>query len=414
MIQFSEHTLKNGLRLLVHEDDSTPLVAVNMLYHVGAKDDDAERTGFAHLLEHLMFSGSANMSDFDSFIQTAGGDSNAFTNSDITNYYTTIPASNLEALLWLEADRMCHLVLNERSLEVQRKVVVEEFNETCLNIPYGMAWHQILALAYKKHPYRWATIGLTPQHIENAKLEDVRRFYKKYYAPNNAILVVAGNVKTTHIIKLVNQHFGDIPRGIPIPKNNIIEPPQESTRRQKILEEIPLNALYMAFHTVDRMHPDYYAIDLLSDILCNGKSSRLYKKLKKKLKYFVEIDAYVTGNFQAGMVIIEGKLVENISFETAEQSIFETILEIQEDISEQELQKYKNKAISGLLFNECNLMNRAMTLAYYATLGNAQKINKETQRYQSVTTADIRRVAETYLRSENCSILQYCLDENAD
>lgn len=408
MVEFERFKLDNGLTVIVHEDDSTPMAAVNILYNVGARDESPEQTGFAHLFEHLMFSGSANVPDFDTYIQNAGGDCNAFTNNDITNYYDTIPAANLETALWLEADRMSTLNINERSLDVQRKVVVEEFNETCLNLPYGDAWHRISEMAFKEHPYRWPTIGLEPKHIQEAQLNDVRSFYAKHYAPNSAILVVVGNVKLKKVKKLVEKHFGQIPSLEHYQRNLPQEPKQKELRRTLSNAEVPLNAIYMVFHTVERLHKDYYAVDLLSDILCNGKSSRLYKTVKKKLHYFADVDAYVTGNFDPGLLVIEGRLAEEIDTDKAEHSIWDVIEEVKNGaVSQDELQKYKNKAVSGLIFNECNMLNRAMNLAFFETLGDVSLVNKEESQYAKVTLDDIQRVAKEYLSQENCSILTY-------
>ncbi|MGK0387814.1 MAG: zinc protease [Maribacter sp.] len=408
MVEFKRFKLDNGLVVIVHEDESTPLAAVNLLYNVGARDELEEKTGFAHLFEHLMFSGSANVPDFDAYIQNAGGDSNAFTNNDITNYYDTIPAANLETALWLEADRMSALNINKRSLDVQRKVVVEEFNETCLNIPYGDAWHKIASMAFRKHPYRWPTIGLVPQHIQDAELEDVQYFYKKHYSPNNAVLVVAGNVKTDEVKVLVEKHFGRVPANKKHERKLPEESPQIEERRTIVTADVPLDAIYMVFHMVDRVDDDFYSIDLLSDILCNGKSSRMYKTLKKKLHLFADIDSYVTGNFDPGLLVIEGRLAEEVTIEKAEAAIWEVINEVKNNgVTENELQKYKNKAISGLIFNECNLLNRAMTLAFFETLGDANIMNEEPDKYKNKTLADINRVANQYLTKENCSVLIY-------
>lgn len=412
MIEFERFKLKNGLTVIVHEDKSTPLAAVNILYNVGARDESPEKTGFAHLFEHLMFSGSANVPDFDNYIQNAGGDCNAFTNNDVTNYYDTIPAANLETALWLEADRMSMLNINERSLDVQRKVVVEEFNETCLNLPYGDAWHLISKMAFEKHPYRWPTIGLEPSHIRDAKLEDVRSFYAKHYAPNSAILVVAGNVTLDKVKVLVEKHFGNIPSLQSYQRNLPIEPKQKIFKKAFTKSDVPLNAIYMVFHTVERLHKDYYKVDLLSDILCNGKSSRLYKKVKKKLQLFADIDAYVTGNFDPGLLVIEGRLAEETSMEDAEQAIWDVINEVKEGaVTEEELQKYKNKAISGLIFNECNMLNRAMNLAFFETLGDAGLANREVDEYNKVVLSDIHQIANEYLQKENCSVLIYEREE---
>ncbi len=408
MVKFEKFVLDNGLKVILHEDKSTPLVAVNLLYHIGAKNELPTKTGFAHLFEHLMFSGSENVSDFDNYIQTAGGDCNAFTNNDVTNYYNIAPANNLETLLWLEADRMVGLNINHRSLDVQRKVVVEEFNETCLNIPYGDAWHHITNLAFKKHPYRWPTIGLIPEHIQEAKLEDVQSFYKNNYCPNNATLVVGGNIEKDTTLELIEKWFADIPAYARIKKEIPQEPQQKEQRRLLQKADVPMNAMYFVFHTVERHHPNFHTIDLISDILASGKSSRLYKSLKKKQKLFVDIDAYVTANFDPGLIIIEGRLTEGVSFETAEKAIWKELEQIKNnEVTEQELLKYKNKAVSALIFNECNVLNRTMNLAFFECLGGAHLMNTETESYQKIKLDDITTIANEYLTRENCSVLMY-------
>ncbi len=408
MIEFSRFVLRNGLRLLIHEDESTPMVAVNVLYNVGARDESPDKTGFAHLFEHLMFSGSKNIPDFDEPIQNAGGENNAFTNSDVTNFYDILPAENLETALWLESDRMLHLNINEKSLEVQRKVVVEEFKETCLNEPFGDAWHHISDMAYKVHPYRWPTIGKVPKHVEDATLDEVRTFYQKHYLPNNAILVVAGNIKTADAKQLAEKWFGNIPAG-ELPKRNLRhEPPQKKLERRLSQSKAPVDALYLAFHMPERMHVDFYATDLLSDVLCNGKSARLYRTLLKERQLFSFIDCYISGNIDPGLFIIEGKPAEGISLETATAAIWEEIEKLKaEQIQEKELQKFKNKIESNLIFSETNVLNKAINLAFFELLDNPDRINEEVDLYRQVTTADIHRLACSILTHENCSELFY-------
>ncbi len=407
MVEFERFTLSNGLRVLIHEDHATPMVAVNVLYKVGARDESPERTGFAHLFEHLMFGGSKNVPDFDVPIQMAGGDCNAFTNNDVTNYYDIAPAENLETLLWLESDRMAGLNINSRSLDVQRKVVVEEFSETCLNIPYGDAWHRIAETAYKKHPYRWPTIGLVPEHIKDAGLEDVKAFYDKYYCPNNAILVVGGGVTRKEAEPLIRKWFEEIPAR-PSPERNIPqEPSQIECRRREIKADIPLEAIYLAFHMPERTHKDYYALDLLSDILGNGKSSRLFKNLRKQQGKFAEVDAYITGSVDPGLLIIEGKISSGFTLEQAELAIEEQLREVKRTLTETELNKYKNKAISTLTFNETSVLNRAMNLAFFESIGDADLMNREAGIYRTITIEDINRVSNEYLIPSNSSVICY-------
>jgi len=408
MIAFTKFILDNGLTVLVHEDDSTPLVAVNVLYNVGARDESPEKTGFAHLFEHLMFGGSANIPDFDEPIQLAGGENNAFTNNDITNFYEVLPAENIETAFWLESDRMKLLKFDQKSLETQQKVVVEEFKETCLNQPYGDAWHHLADMAFKIHPYRWPTIGKIPKHVEDATLEDVKEFYFKYYRPNNAILVVAGNIKIDQIKSLVEKWFGDIPRGdVPVRKLEL-EPPQRKIQKQINPAKVPADALYLAFHCPGRVDASYYAADLLSDILANGSSSRLFRKLYKEERLFNSIDAFVTGNIDPGLLIIEGKPMPGVTLEQAEQAIWRE-LNLLKTIgpSEIELQKYKNKVESLLVFSEANVLNKAINLAYFELIGNADLINTEKAEYLKVSKEDIRSMAQEIFTEENCSELYY-------
>ncbi|MEM1322004.1 MAG: pitrilysin family protein [Bacteroidota bacterium] len=408
MINFSKFELDNGLRVLVHEDHSTPMVAVNILYNVGARDESPDKTGFAHLFEHLMFGGSANIPDFDDPIQNAGGDSNAFTNSDITNFYDIVPAENLETVFWLESDRMNSLNFSEKSLEVQRKVVVEEFKESCLNQPYGDAWHHLADLAYKVHPYRWPTIGKVPRHVEEATLEDVRHFFYTYYRPNNAIMVVAGKVGLEKVKQLAQKWFGDIQPG-KIPERRLPQEPPQGRLHQRIQHaNVPVNALYLAFHISARNHPDYYAVDLISDVLCNGNSSRLYRRLLKEQKLFSQIDAYITGNIDPGLLIIEGRPAEGRSLEEAELAIWKELELLKaEPLSARELQKYKNKIESSLIFSEANVLNKAINLAFFELLGDAELINSEAELYQQVQIEDIQRIAQQIFTPSNCSELYY-------
>lgn len=413
MIEFSRFELDNGLRVLVHEDHSTPMAAVNVLYNVGARDESPDKTGFAHLFEHLMFGGSANIPDFDDPIQRAGGENNAFTNNDITNFYDILPSQNLEVAFWLESDRMLSLNFDEKVLEVQRKVVVEEFKETCLNEPYGDVWHHIADMAYKEHPYRWPTIGKVPKHVEEATMDDVKTFYYKYYRPNNAILVVAGDVTVEEVKLLAQKWFGDIPKGN-VPRRNIPnEPPQRKFEQRINQASVPIDALYLAFHMPSRTHKDFYATDLLSDILCNGQSSRLYRKLLKEEQLFSSIDCYITGNIDPGLLIIEGKPAKGISLEKAEAVIWEELEQLKTTpIPELELQKVKNKIESTLVFSEMNILNKAINLAFFELLGDAHLINKEVALYQEVMPLDIHRMANQVFTKDNCSELYYKAKNN--
>lgn len=408
MIEYYRFELNNGLKVLVHEDFSTPMAAVNVLYNVGARDESPERTGFAHLFEHLMFGGSANVPDFDDPIQRAGGDNNAFTNNDVTNFYDILPAQNIETALWLESDRMLNLNFDERVLEVQRKVVLEEYKETCLNQPYGDAWHHISDMAFKVHPYRWPTIGKIPQHVEEATLEDVKSFYYRYYRPNNAILAIAGPINKKEAKRLVEKWFSDIPIG-EIPERNLPqEPPQRVFQQRTNQAKVPVDALYLAFHTPSRADRDYYVADLLSDVLGNGQSSRLYRRLLKKRELFSNIDCYLTGSIDPGLLIIEGKPSEGVSLEDAKAAIWEELEKLKSElIPGNELQKLQNKIESTLAFSEMNVLNKAINLAFFELLGDADLINEEADLYRSVTSADIQRLSKKIFLKENCSELYY-------
>ena len=408
MITYDKFTLDNGLRVIVHEDQSTPLVAVNILYDVGSRDESPDMTGFAHLFEHLMFSGSENVEDFDDVIQRAGGDCNAFTNNDITNFYTILPTQNIETALYLESDRMMALNINQRSLDVQKKVVVEEFKENCVNSPYGDAWHLISDLAYKKHSYSWPTIGKTTEHIEFAKLEDVQNFFKKHYAPSNAILVLSGNISLAKAKVLTQKWFADIPSRKAYERNISVEPKQKALQKLVTKANVPMDAIYLSFHVAERKHKDYYATDLLSDVICNGKSSRFYQKFIKEKKMFSYIDAYITGSSDPGLLVIEGKLSEGVNTEEAIAEIWKELEKIKaEPIAAQELQKYKNKVESSLLFSESSIMNKAFNLAYFESIGEIDLINNEVDIYANLTSEEIHRMANEILVPENANILVY-------
>lgn len=408
MIKFVKFELKNGLRVLVHEDKSTPMVAVNVLYDVGAKDELPEKTGFAHLFEHLMFGGTVAAPNFDEPLQNAGGDCNAFTNSDLTNFYDILPAENLEIALWLESDRMKSLKINQKSLSTQQKVVVEEFKETCLNEPYGDVWHHLNGMAYQVHPYKWPTIGSVPKHVEDANLEDVKHFYSKFYAPNNAILVIAGNVELEQTKALVEKWFGHIPAGAPTHRNLSQEPEQTAFRQLTKFGKVPMDAIYMAFHMPARDDQNYYTIDLLSDVLSNGQSSRLYRRLLKEQQLVSVIDCYITGNIDPGLLIIEAKPAEGKQLEEVEAAILKEIEILKTELlDERELQKIKNKVESNLVFSEMNVLNKAINLAFYELIGDIDLINTEGERYQQVTAEGIREAARKILTRENCSVLYY-------
>ena len=408
MVSFERFTLANGLQVLVHEDFTTPMAVLNVLYNVGARDENPNQTGFAHLFEHLMFGGSVNIPSYDEPLQRVGGENNAFTSNDITNYYITLPAVNLETACWLESDRMLSLAFSEKSLKVQKNVVCEEFKQRYLNQPYGDVWLKMRPLAYEKHPYQWSTIGKNLAQIEEAKMEDVKAFFNTFYVPSNAILVVAGAVKTVEVKKLVDQWFGSIPSGIKPIRNLPQEPAQLQEKRLLAEANVPLNALYMAFHMPSRQDAGYYAADLLSDILSRGNSSRLYRSLLKEQQLFSDINAYHLGSIDPGLFVVEGKPVPGVSMEKAEASIWQELNRFKnESVGEDELAKVKNKMESTMEFAEMSLLDKAMNLAYFELLGNAEDLNHETEKYLAVSAQEIQEQAQQIFRKENSSTLSY-------
>jgi len=414
MVDFNRFTLANGLKVLVHEDATTPMAVLNILYDVGARDEDPEKTGFAHLFEHLMFGGSVNIPNYDEPLQRVGGENNAFTSNDITNYYITLPAENIETAFWLESDRMLSLAFSEKSLDTQRNVVSEEFKQRYLNQPYGDVWLKLRPLAYKKHSYRWATIGKELSHIENATMDDVKAFFKKHYTPQNAILVVGGNVKTEDVKKLAEKWFEPIPAGEKYNRDLVQEEPQTEARQETVKANVPLNAIYMAFKMPGRLNQDYYAFDLLSDILSRGQSSRLYNSLLKEQKLFSDINAYISSSLDPGLFIVEGKLVEGITTETAEKAIWAELEKLKAElVSDNELTKVKNKVESVLVFSEMSLLDKAMNLAYYELLGDAALLNRETEEFLKVKAEDIKRISNETFQSNSSSTLYYLTEENA-
>ncbi|WP_439880579.1 M16 family metallopeptidase [Pontibacter sp. MBLB2868] len=408
MIHFKEFTLNNGLRVIVHEDHTSPMAVLNVLYDVGSRDEDEAHTGFAHLFEHLMFSGSINIHSYDEPLQRVGGENNAFTSPDITNYYLSVPAQNIETGFWLESDRMMELLFNENGLEVQRKVVVEEFKQNYLNQPYGDVWLKLRPLAYKEHPYKWATIGKEISHIEDATMDEVKAFFRKHYSPTNAILVVAGNVTFEQAKELTEKWFGPIPAGEKYERKTPTEPRQTEPRVLETSADVPLSAIYKAYHMPARTEADYYAVDLISDILGRGKSSRLYNKLVKEQKLFNSVSASVSGSIEPGLLIIQGKLNEGVDLQEANAAIEAINQELMDElVDEHELNKVKNQAETSLVFSEIELLNRAMNLAYGKLLGDANFVNTEGEKIQAVTPDDILRCAKKVLDPNNCSTLLY-------
>lgn len=408
MIHFDSFTLENGLKVYVLEDHDTPMAVINILYNVGSRDEIESKTGFAHLFEHLMFGGSANIPSYDEPLQRVGGENNAFTSPDITNYYLTLPAQSIETGFWLESDRMLSLSFDPKVLEVQRKVVIEEFKQRYLNQPYGDVWLKLNPLAYTTHSYKWNTIGKEISHIEDATMEDVKAFFFQFYRPNNAVMVVGGNVTLEQVKQLSEKWFGPIPSGEKYIRNVPKEPKQLAQRRLEVKAKVPMDALYMAFHTCERMSSDYHASDLLSDIIGRGASSRLYNELVKGKQLFNGISAHVSGSADPGLFVINGRLNNGVKLEEAEKAVWEIIDDLLKNgVSEVELEKVRNQAESSLAFSEVELLNRAMNLAFGANLGDADYINKEYDFISAVTVDQIKKVASEILRVENSSILYY-------
>ncbi len=408
MIEFTKFTLKNNLTVIVHQDKSTPMACLNIIYDVGARDEDENKTGFAHLFEHLMFGGSVNIPNYDEPLQLVGGENNAFTTNDITNYYCTVPVENIETAFWLESDRMLSLAFTDKSLEVQRSVVIEEFKQRYLNQPYGDVWLLLRPLAYNTHPYKWNTIGKEIKHIEDAVMDDVKSFFKKHYNPSNAILVVAGNVQVEDIKQLSQKWFEPIDAGIKPTRNLPIEPKQIEARKLTVERDVPANSIYKVYHMCSRQDEEYHTIDIISDILSRGNSSRLYKTLIKDKQLFTDINAYVQGDFDKGLFVVSGKISDGVSVEDAEKGIIAEFEKLKTElVNETELQKCKNKIESTVVFSETDVLTKATNLAISELLGDADLINQEIEKYGMVSADKIKQQANLILNETNCSTLYY-------
>jgi predicted Zn-dependent peptidase len=408
MIQFERFQLDNGLKVVVHQDTSTPMAVVNVLYNVGAKDENPSKTGFAHLFEHLMFGGSVNIPVYDEPLQRAGGENNAYTTNDLTNYYCSLPAENIETAFWLESDRMLSLAFSPKSLEVQRKVVCEEFKEHYINKPYGDAWHKMRELAYTKHPYRWMTIGASLAHVEQATMEEVKDFFFQFYRPNNAVLVVTGNVTTEQVKVLAEKWFGPIPAGKPYLRNLPVEPKQVKNRTMDVRADVPMDMLMMTWHMGGRFDAGYHATDLLTDVLGGGASARLYEQLIKVKQLFSSIDCYHFGTVDPGLLVIEGKLVKGVSMSVAEKAVLAEVEQIKNTLlPAKEVQKVINKTESLICFEDMSIMNRAHSLAYYELLGDAGLMNEELSKYQAVTPEMIQETARAIFDDNNRNTIYY-------
>ena len=408
MIEFTKFTLKNNLTVIVHQDKSTPMACLNIIYDVGARDEDESKTGFAHLFEHLMFGGSINIPNYDEPLQLVGGENNAFTTNDITNYYCTVPVENIETAFWLESDRMLSLAFTDKSLEVQRNVVIEEFKQRYLNQPYGDVWLLLRPLAYNTHPYKWNTIGKQIKHIEDAVMSDVKSFFTKHYNPSNAILVVAGNVQVDEIKQLAQKWFEPIDAGIKPNRNLPAEPKQTEARKLTVERDVPANSIYKVYHMCSRRDEEYHTIDIISDILSRGNSSRLYKTLIKDKQLFTDINAYVQGDFDKGLFVVSGKIGDGVSIEDAENGIIAEFEKLKTElVNEVELQKCKNKIESTVVFSETDVLTKATNLAISELLGDADLINQEIEKYATVTAEKIKQQANLIFNETNSSTLYY-------
>ncbi|MEH0158345.1 pitrilysin family protein [Limibacter armeniacum] len=413
MIQFESFTLDNGLKVVVHEDHTFPSAVLNIMYNVGSRDEEEHKTGFAHLFEHLMFGGSVNVPSYDEPLQRVGGSNNAYTSPDVTNYYVTLPAQNIETAFWLESDRMLSLSFDPNVLEVQRKVVIEEFKQRYLNQPYGVAWHKLREMSYKEHSYKWPTIGKEVSHIEDATMEDVKDFFFTHYRPNNAVLVVAGNVTLDQVKELTEKWFGPIPAG-KVPERDIPkESPQTEARFTEVTENVPVDALYKVWHMGARGEGDYYATDLLSDVMGRGKSSPLYQKLVREKRLFSSLNAYITGSLDPGLFCIAGRLQQGVTLDEANLAIEELIEEVKvKRVTESELEKVKNQVEFGIAAGKSELLPRAVALAYGAIMGNPNLVNEEEVLVRKVTAEDVNKAMDKYLVKENCSTLYYKSEAN--
>jgi zinc protease len=407
MINYQRFSLENGLRVLVHEDRSTPLVAMNILYNVGSRDEDPERTGLAHLFEHLMFGGSVNIPEYDTPLQLVGGENNAFTNNDITNYYLTLPAENIETGFWLESDRMLELDFSQKSLDNQKNVVIEEFNQRYLNQPYGDAILKIRSLAYKVHPYRWPTIGMDISHIENVDLDHVKDFFFSHYAPNNAVLSLTGNISYELAYDLTQKWFGPIERRNVQKRNLPVEPKQTEERILTIEKDVPATALYKVWHIGPRMSSDFYTLDLITDLLAGGESGRLNTELVRDKKLFSEINAYISSDIDPGLITIQGKLMKNIDIQQAEEAVNKVIADLKNTLESREMEKVRNKFESSTVFSNTSILNKAMNLSFCELLGNPDLINQEVETYRKVSIEMVIEAASRYLVQSNCSTLYY-------
>ncbi len=408
MIKYQHTTLANGLEVVANRDSSSRMAAINILYKVGARNENPHRTGLAHLFEHLMFRGTHLVPDFDTPVQMACGENNAFTNNDYTDFYITLPKDNIETAMWLESDRMTGLNLSAQACEIEKRVVIEEFRQRYLNQPYGDVSMLMREMAYTTHPYRWATIGLKPEHIAEASLEEIHSFYRNFYHPSNAILSVSGDIAPEQVFELAHKWFGaiaDTPyTANPIPR----EPVQTEPRRMEVEREVPATTIVIAFHMGNRLSHDFFLGDLTSDLLAGGDSARLYEHLIKNKQLFTSVNAYISGDVDEGLFTFTAQLLPTTSEQAAEEALWEEIGLLQSgNISDYELEKVKNKFEANTLFGELNVMNKAMNLGYYSMIGDLPLINREVEIYRSITRSEVADFAQRTFRKDNSSTLIY-------
>jgi predicted Zn-dependent peptidase len=408
MINFSRFRLDNGLRVIVHEDRSTPLIAMNILYDVGSKDEDPSFTGMAHLFEHLMYCGTPNIPEYDLPLQLAGGENNAFTNNDITNYYLTLPSGNIETAFWLESDRMIEPDFTQKKLDIQKSVVIEEFKQRYLNQPYGDVMLLLRPQAYTIHPYRWPTIGMDISHLENIDLDHVKKFFSQHYTPGNAIVTLAGNIESGKAFDLAVKWFGSIPAKDRAQRKLPLEPAQTKEKKLTVKRNVPSDALYKAWHMGPRISEDYSALDLLTDLLAGGESGRLYNRLVRDKNLFSEINAYITSDIDPGLVILSGKLMKGTDILKADKAVNEIINELKDStLTDYELEKVKNRFESSVVLSNTSILNKAMNLSMHELLGDADMVNMEVERYRAISKEMVKETAIKYLSPENCTTLFY-------
>ncbi len=413
MIKFTRKILDNGLKVVIHRDTSTPMAAINLLYDVGSRDENKTKTGSAHLLEHLMFGGSVNIPSYDKEVQKAGGENNAFTSNDITNYYIQLPAVNLETGFWLESDRMTGLIFTAKTFETQKNVVIEEYKQRYLNQPYGDIWLLLRPLAYKKHPYKWPVIGTDISHIESMTLPDIEEFYYEHYCPSNAILSVAGNINEDFCFELADKWFGNLGRRKRTRRNLPVEPGQTKAEIMEVNRNVPFHEIIIAYHMSGRDTKEYYSADLISDILAGGKSSRLYKELVKERRIFSNLDAYITGDRDPGLFVVKGRLHEKTGMDEGYKEILRMLDTMNKTLpGTSELDKVKNKLEATKQYTHTSILHKAIDLAYNELLGDAEKLNKEIEIYRDIKKEEIREAARSIFNPINSSTLFYYSNKN--